>query len=166
MSGGGLIGAAPITLALETRQKRAIENSLNFSLPHAGLQLQVDGFKKQYPLARHRDVGPCNTYNCHGLTLASRRCAVTEPDIIQILKDDGFVEVTYSDAECGDVIVYIEQGAVTHSGVVVGRKQVLEGVMSEPIILSKWGYCHEVVHKVHECMYFENATCNYYRLKG
>ena len=165
MSETHLVGGTPITLALETRKKKPIQNSLNYSLPHAGVAIMVEDFKRQYPSAKHRDVGPCNTYNCHGLTFASRRCAVHDIDINEILMDDGYHEVSYAETECGDVAVYLEQGAITHSGFVVGRKTTMEGLLPEPLILSKWGYCHEVIHKIHECIYYENAQCKFFRLK-
>jgi len=45
-------------------------------------------------------------------------------------------------------VVYYVDGDVEHSGMVVDK-----GDIAGPRILSKWGFCHEVIHRIPECPY-------------
>ncbi len=57
----------------------------------------------------------------------------------------------------GDVVVYSNSGDVEHSGIVIGKDFV-------PLILSKWGPAHEVIHRVNDCPY-DSQQVTYYRIK-
>ena len=57
----------------------------------------------------------------------------------------------------GDVVVYFTGGDAEHSGIVVGLDLV-------PLILSKWGPAHEVIHRVNECPY-DATEISYFRVK-
>ena len=147
-----------VKLALETRRKSAIDNLLNRERAVAGLHLAVEALKKKYPHADHRQVGPCHTFNCHGLTFGSRRTWIDNPsEILKIIKEDDYEVVQFRDISVGDIAVYFVNGDVEHSGIVV------EITAAGPRILSKWGPCQEVVHLVAECEY-EASNVVYYRI--
>jgi hypothetical protein len=88
--------------------------------------------------------GMSPTYNCHGLTFASRRAWVIDADAIQqILADDRFREIERKDSLPGDILVYRDTtGDLTHSGVVVENG----GPFYVPIVFSKWGAGPELIH--------------------
>jgi hypothetical protein len=133
---------------------------LNRDKPPAGADLQVSEFKRAYPKAVHRPVGPTNAYNCHGLTFGSRRTVIWKPSEVQkILQEDDYVEVlTNMEIFPGDIAIYSKDGDIEHSGVVV------EVFNRRPKILSKWGMCQEVVHFVEDCPYKESSV-RYFRVK-
>jgi hypothetical protein len=146
-------------LALQTRKGGVIDNAMNPARPHAGLLLQIQQLKLTYSEATHRDVGPSARYNCHGLTFASRRTGIYNPAQVQkILTDDGYRKLDMTDRPvCGDIAVYLEDGDVTHSGIVAAN------INNIPWILGKWGECHEVIHPVNHCPYHQSVV-SYYRL--
>jgi hypothetical protein len=80
------------------------------------------------------------------------------PEIQKILRDDEYVEVQRKDALPGDVVVYYVDGDAEHSGVVVAKDE-----LGGPVILSKWGFCHEVIHRITECPYDAQRVL-YYRV--
>jgi hypothetical protein len=150
---------APQELALQTRKGGAIKNWMNPAPPHAGLQLQIAQLKNDHK-AIHRNVGPSAQYNCHGLTFAARRTAIDDPAQVQrIIDHDGYRKLALltEAPETGDIAIYVEDGDIIHSGIVVANRE------GTPWILGKWGECHEVVHPVLNCPY-KNATVAYYRL--
>jgi len=78
----------------------------------------------------------------------------------KILSDDEYQQLGFADEVIpGDVVVYFKDGDIEHSGIVVSitRERV-------PVILSKWGACHEVVHQVHISKY-DSRNVIYYRIK-
>jgi len=101
----------------------------------------------------HRPVGPSRQYNCHGLTFASRRTWIWKPsEIEKILKDDEYETVVeLENVLPGDIVIYSQDGDVEHSGIVLSVDPV-------PLILSKWGSSHEVIHKINECPYSGSIT--------
>ena len=153
----GLIGSG--RLDLHTRQRSRIDNYLDINPPTPGMVQQVDAFKKQYVGATHRSVGPCRSYNCHGLTFAARRTSITDPNAVQmILNEDDYEQVNDDEVCAGDIAVYYVAGDAEHSGIVVERDKF--GVR----ILSKWGGAHEVIHRVGECDY-DTSDVRYYRVR-
>jgi hypothetical protein len=83
-------------------------------------------------------------YNCHGLTFASRRTTVKDGSMLRlILEDDGFSSIDRKATKCGDIILYVKDGEVTHSGIVVANEPPLH----VPMVWSKWGKGPEVVHR-------------------
>jgi hypothetical protein len=55
------------------------------------------------------------TYSCHGLTFASRRTKITDPEAIaNIIADDRYDQIDRREARPGDVIVYYRDGEPTH----------------------------------------------------
>jgi hypothetical protein len=156
-------------LALETRRRTTIANELNLSAMHDGARLQIAEFKLKYVKVRHRDVGPCWTYNCHGLTFAARRTLIHESsEVEKILREDGYIEVGWADISPGDIAIYrtgVLAGAmIDHSGIVVQRDLPINGILPEPLILSKWGHCHEAIHRARDCPYSDGYSITYYRI--
>jgi hypothetical protein len=146
-------------LALETRRKRSIPNEMNRIIPDAGLSFQVEHHKRDYPSATHRNVGPCRTFNCHGLTFASRRTWLHGTYEIQmILDDDDYILISVELATAGDIIIYRKNSVIEHSGIVVQSFD-----FGDKLVLSKWGPCQEVIHKVRDCPYREHDI-TYYRI--
>lgn len=135
-------------LALQTRKRRDIDNTLNHDDVAIGMQQLVQDLKKKHLSATHRDVGPCNTYNCHGLTFASRRTNIEDAaEIRKILEDDGYIEINLENISPGDIALYFISGDVEHSGIVV------EIMDLGPKILSKWGPAQEAIHNLGDCPY-------------
>jgi hypothetical protein len=145
-------------LELETRMKTPIINLLDRTPSIAGYFQAVIDFKSKFSNAIHRPVGPCKTFNCHGLTFASRRTWVGSPEVSKILADDDYVQVPNEDPILpGDIALYVKDRDYNHSGIVVYLKQ------DTPWILSKWGECQEAVHAVLDCPYFD-CNVEYHRV--
>jgi len=120
--------------------------------PIPGQIQQAQDYRLRFPHCKHRPTRASLRYNCHGLTFASRRTSITESTAIQsILVDDAYVEVDWAEIAAGDVVLYLEQGDFSHSGIVLNVDR--SGIVPVIWILSKWGHAHEVVHKLHECPY-------------
>lgn len=131
------------SLALQTRCANDILNEYNPEIPDAGCLTQLEILKKKYPRCVPRTHVPTFAYNCHGLTFASRRTQIwSSADIAHIIQEDGYRKIEDKDILAGDVIVYQSQdtGEIEHSGIVIEKAKSLSG----PLILSKWGVCHEV----------------------
>ena len=144
-------------LDLHTRCERQIANEINRRPPRAGEQLLVEDHKRNFPNAIHRPVAPTRKYNCHGLTFASRRTWIQPTEIAKILKDDEYEQVSLEEVLPGDIVLYVQNGDVEHSGVVMSRGPI-------PMVLSKWGPSHEVIHRVNDCEY-NSAQFLYYRIR-
>jgi hypothetical protein len=144
-------------LNLHTRCENQIENEIARRQPIPGDWDQSNDLRADYPRARHRPMGPCPAYNCHGMTFASRRTVISKPtEVAKILHDDEYVTVTPLDIQVGDIVIYHTiQGDVEHSGLVVADQPVIK-------ILSKWGLMHEVIHEVSDCPY-NGMQVTYYR---
>ena len=152
--------------------RRSVANSLSWMAADDGARLQVAALKRTYSdpkRATHREVGPCQTYNCHGLTFASRRTGISRSSEIQaILQDDGYARIDFREVMPGDIVIYRQSaslgGEIHHSGIVVERPPPIDGIPTSPKVLSKWGHSHEVIHDVAYCEYYQNATIEYYRI--
>lgn len=147
-----------VELKLETRKQRSVGNIFDNSKPAAGLQIEVDEYRRKYVAATHRTTAPCLSYNCHGLTFAARRAAIFDPkEVAKILADDSYQSIQRSDVLPGDIVVYHKDGDIEHSGLVVGKE------LFNLRILSKWGYAHEVVHFLSDCPY-NAANVTFHRI--
>jgi hypothetical protein len=152
-------------LALQTRQKRDIENLLDRGSPDAGRVLETQKYIAKYSHCTHRTKAPCLKYNCHGLTFAARRTAIDNPtDVQAILDDDGYQKIPTQDVLPGDIAIYrapATAGAeIEHSGVVVSPPG---GLVAQPLILSKWGAANEVIHRAYDSPYV-GSIVEYYRV--
>lgn len=151
-------------LKLDTRSLNQIENECDTNPLIAGMRQQAEDLRKEYLSAIHRPTQPCNTYNCHGLTFASRRTQISNSaEVRKILKDDGYEQIDPKLILPGDVVLYINtiNASIDHSGVVVDVQPNM--AVMNPKILSKWGNAHEVIHYVRDCPY-PNTRLEYYRL--
>ena len=150
---------SPQELALQTRRGGTIRNWMDPAVPRAGIELQMKQLKKDHYRAIHRNVGPSAQYNCHGLTFAARRTGISDPaQIHRILDHDGYEKLALTESpEIGDIAIYVEDGDIIHSGIVVGNRS------GSPMILGKWGDCHEAIHQPLDCPY-NKAAVTYYRL--
>ncbi len=52
---------------------------------------------------------------------------------------------------------YSPEGDPEHSGVVINKSE------KGPVVLSKWGMCHEVIHLFSECPYL-STDVRYFRI--
>ena len=104
---------------------------------------------------------PSAHYNCHGLVFAARRTCIEKVEQIpEILKHDGYHEIEVGRVKPGDVALYYQaSGDIEHSGIVVEKPDDL-GI---PLIWSKWGCSHEVVHKANYGPY-SPTDIRYYRM--
>jgi hypothetical protein len=145
-------------LNLHTRCENQIENEIDRRPIRAGdLELSQD-YVKGHPSCVHRPTAPTRKYNCHGLTFASRRTWICKSsEIGKILRDDEYEQVELKDVLPGDVVIYVQNGDVEHSGVVIASGFV-------PVVLSKWGPAHEVIHRVNDCPY-DAMEILYYRIR-
>jgi hypothetical protein len=146
-------------LALHTRRENQIANEINREPVRFGDVLVTDDLQRKFHMCTHRPVNPSRKYNCHGLTFGSRRTWIEAPEIAKILKDDEYDVVDLKFVLPGDIAIYYSaNGEAEHSGLVTSVSDL--GV---PIILSKWGACHEVVHQVPHSEY-DAANVVYYRI--
>jgi hypothetical protein len=135
---------------------------MNREPPLYGALLQIEAIKRSLTNLIHRDdVGPCNTFNCHGLTFASRRTWIDRSEDIQkILDDDDYTEIKNKrNVKPGDIAIFRKDGEIYHSGIVVDVSDSLRG----PRILSKWAVLHEVIHYPYEGPYSDGVV-TYYRV--
>ena len=143
-------------LKLQTRKRRDIDNLHDTAPPTAGMHMQVEDYKRNYSAAKHRPITPGGTYNCHGLTFAARRTEIGDSsEVMNILRDDDYEKIESEDIMPGDIAVYFKDGDLEHSGIVVGCPQF------GPVILSKWGAAHEVVHFFGDCPYDPSDIRNF-----
>lgn len=146
-------------LALHTRCENQIANEINRGGSLAGDFLQAADIRAKYRFEFHRPTSPSRVYNCHGLSFGSRRTWIHDPkEIAKILADDDYEIVPFDQVMPGDIAVYYVNGDAEHSGVVIKVEP-----LQPPMILSKWGFLHEVVHKVANCPY-DARQVRYYRI--
>ena len=145
-------------LNLHTRCENQIENVINRGPIRAGDQMMSDNMRRKYPNATHRPTMPSRRYNCHGLTFAARRTWIWKPsEVSKILNDDDYTQVNLREVLPGDVVVYVQRGDIEHSGIVIANNGFI------PLVLSKWGPNHEVIHRVNDCPY-DAQEILYYRI--
>jgi len=158
---GHIIDLRPSELGLETKLGNQISNSIDRSAKIlAGDVILMNDYMRQYSQETHRPW-PSREYNCHGLSFAARRTGIHfATEIAKILKDDEYAQVPEKKVIPGDIVIYYESGDVVHSGIVV---QINE--LKVPIVLSKWGNCHEVVHQLARCPY-PTIDVRFYRIRS
>ena len=150
------------SIAVQTRRGNDVENHQGVSISRNDLAA-VESLKRRYPSAKVRS-SPSPVYNCHGLTLASRRTRIPESgEIPRILTEDNYIEVGAEDVLAGDIVTYVRDGDPRHSGIVVELRKL--GSSSIPIVVSKWGPGFEAVHPLRECPYTRDTAIMYYRIE-
>jgi hypothetical protein len=103
----------------------------------------------QYASAELRSLG--STYNCAGLVLASRRTWIDDlPNLLVYLAEDGYRPLKASEKTWpGDVVVYFSnERKPEHVGVVVRVPTESLDAIGGPVIMSKWGFFGEYIHRV------------------
>lgn len=148
----------PRSIALATRIGREIPNEqIPEMAPVVVARLQKI-FRSRYPALRERRP-PSGLYNCHGLTFANRRTGIYDPQLIELLlQDDGFRKIGLRQVEPVDLVVYYDEGEVSHTGIVL---EVIEGEppsLRVARLVSKWGQAGEFIHTVTEGEYREHAV--------
>lgn len=136
---------APVRLRLETARKRRIPN-VQGNLLTVYDREAWEWLRRDYGTRITVRTPLTPTYNCHGLTFASRRTRVLDGDTVEkILRDDGYQPIAHSDVLAGDVAIYFnpDTGLIDHSGVVV---HPVPSPPYIPVLVSKWGSGPEVVH--------------------
>ncbi len=97
----------PMTeLQTETRRKTPLKLRMNRAAPPAGAYAEDLEYDRKFPGALRRNVGPCNTYNCHGLTFGVRRAEVSFADVPSVLEEDEYTEIDRRFVMPGDVAIY------------------------------------------------------------
>jgi len=146
-------------IRLQTAAGRDIPNGQDSELSAYEQNWAAD-IPAKYPVKVLSHLTP--TYNCHGLTFASRRTKITDsPAISWILDDDHYEPVARQAARPGDVIVYRRDGEPTHSGIVLEN----EPDLFVPIIWSKWGNGPEVRHNYLDVPSVYGSDHQFYRCK-
>ncbi|MBI3005009.1 MAG: hypothetical protein HYY49_06285 [Ignavibacteriales bacterium] len=102
-------------------------------------------------------------YNCHGLTFACRRSGIYDSSALNlILQDDAYKEIPPDQVLPGDIILYYgRDGDIEHSGIVVSTPRI--DPLRIPLVVSKWGKYHEILHLANECDY-NFSLAKYYRI--
>lgn len=154
------------SIVVQTRKGNDINNEQFFDVDDY-YKNQCLYYDREYSeVVRRTDISPI--YNCHGMTFASRRTWIYEiEEINKIIEDDNYKEITINEILPGDIVFYIDEETkdITHSGIVISKYEISDrGIINMPQIISKWGGCREVVHKIDECPYRKNAFIKFYRI--
>jgi hypothetical protein len=122
-TGGPMAGVIKIrgSLKTETRHGNAIANYFDRGPLIPGKAAECDSWRAKHPNADHRRGVASASYNCHGLTFASRRTGIDDSQVVRaILQEDDYMRVDRKDLMVGDTVIYVDSdGDITHSGVVV-----------------------------------------------
>ena len=150
-------------LDLETAIGNAIDNYQSAEvLPLHQETACRDSFTRKFPAMSERTKKPTSTYNCHGLVFGSRRTQIDDPEVVRkILDDDGYKQIKHEKVRAGDIILYIVDGDIEHSGIVVEPANSRN--LNQTMVVSKWGTFTEVHHPHHQCPY-DSSIVEYYRI--
>ena len=146
-------------IRLETSKRTGIDN-------HQDRQVSAFdvNWARDIPKLHSRAVprtGVSASYNCHGLTFASRRTHIIDwGEIQKILRDDNYKEVELKDVKPGDIVVYLRDGDANHSGMVVEHTPNLTVL---PMVCSKWGAAGEFIHGLMDCPAAYGPDYKFYR---
>jgi hypothetical protein len=142
----------------ETSERNPIPNQQNLFLH--GNEKAIAAKLEQDHNATVR-TSPSGFYNCHGLTFSSRRTCIDDPSSLNmILKDDSYIQVPNKDVLPGDIVLYFENGLITHSGIVVEVPNIVPLTCK---VVSKWGTNGEFIHWVNKSPY--GHEFRYYRVE-
>lgn len=85
---------------------------------------------------------PTYVYDCHGKTFGNKEVWINNDQVAKILRDDDYSILEDGETpQIGDIVIYVKDGAITHSGFV---HDVGSGVVTK--IQSKWGMTADWVH--------------------
>jgi hypothetical protein len=124
---------------------------------------QFPAFERTYSVGTEICSEPTPRFNCHGMTFASRRTGIFRSSTIeQILREDGYVQISRDAVKPGDVIVYYdEDGDYEHSGIVIFPPTPARFYV--PTVRSKWAKYRELIHPGNSCPY-NFANVKYFRV--
>lgn len=97
----------------------------------------VDG----YASAQEVD-DPTVSFNCHGFSLADSHAWFNRA---KPFLDDDHTQISFEDAQKGDVISYVKGDRLKHSGIV---EHVSGGLITK--VISKWGAMATVIHDLYD----------------
>lgn len=149
------------TINLDTAQGNPIPNEQDWS---DGSDQMLQYFKQavKFPKALARTKNISGVYNCHGLVFACRRTMISEAQYVRtIVTEDGYKRIQGRDALPGDVVLYVSQGDVEHSAIVVSLPDSTFGIVQ---VVSKWGVGPEYVHPVNDSPY-DCTNLEFYRIE-
>lgn len=152
------------SIALQTKQGRDIENTQYFHISPYDLH-ESQKLIRDYNQARLRHDASA-TYNCHGLTFASRRTWINETlQIIDILSDDNYVEINTKELLPGDIVIYYDSNynEIYHSAIVIEEPTTINKLLV-PLVYSKWGIGPEFIHSLYNSPY--GCNTKFYRCKA
>jgi hypothetical protein len=144
-----LLGDTERSIALETRKGRNIRNVVAPE-PDEQAHQKYEAVRERFGQTWTNRKGPCGGYNCYGMVFATRRTAIYEDDQIpDILKDDGYRQISAKEVRPGDIVLYRDRTLGLLHAALVLRCQEWEGPTPVPFALSKWsGICGEDEHNV------------------
>jgi hypothetical protein len=131
-------------IRLETSKKTGIDNHQDRQLSAFDVNWGRDLPKIHKQAIQRTGISP--SYNCHGLTFASRRTHIIDwSELQKILRDDDYKEIELRDVLAGDIVIYLRDGDANHSGVVV---EYTHNATVLPMVCSKWGCAGEFIHSL------------------
>lgn len=149
----------PERICMQTSRRTCIDNEKRSVISEQDIYIprQLESlFNSQF-----LNTAPTSAYNCHGLTLASKRTGIYDTSVIERILSDEYLEVKSSDVIVGDIVIYYESTSndITHSAIVVEVPGILPKI---PRVLSKIKYYKEIVHYVNNSAYGSNYR--FYRI--
>jgi len=150
-------------ICTQTRKGSDILNCLDRGEISAILKSSFKDLKRKFGTRIRLRTKPSAIYNCHGMTFASRRCFIGEPqEVSKILNEDDYIEIkNIAHVLPGDVIIYYAtDGDLQHSGTVIQEPKTPFYI---PLIISKWGSYSEVIHYSNICPY-DMDNIKFYRI--
>ena len=154
----------PGSIKLETRTRKWIRNEQYDEFHPEQLKAAKLEMERSYRGIVTRSLTA--TYNCHGLTFASRRTAVYESDDVQmILDEDGYKRLeNRNDVERGDIVVFRrnKNAPISHTGLVIDWTPDLKTSTKKVTILSQWGRNGEYIHDEETALRAFGDVCEFY----
>lgn len=135
------------SIPLATRLGNWIPNERRREHPPERLKQALADWKAAHPFIQLRSLTA--TYNCAGMVFANRRTVIAIQNVPPILEDDGFREISFTEAALGDIIVYFIAGGLEHAhvGLVARQDNLPVRQESDLTILSQWGADGEYLHR-------------------
>ena len=141
IEGGALI------LALETKNGKRIPNAKRDQKTPERMAAA-----KKYVLDNHESAqlrSLSSEYNCVGMVFAARRTVIDDDHVEMILREDGYRQINNkSELQIGDVVVYRNDGMISHVGTIARVSPNVREAQWEITVLSQWGADGEYFHLI------------------
>ena len=101
---------------------------------------EIIGFSKMFAqryFVKIRSLASDYSYNCVGMVFASRRAFIDIQHVYDILREDHYRNISMSNVDIGDVVVYERNGLPEHVGIIIEIDRKTFGTEAEYVILSK-----------------------------